>query len=149
MNGNQLTTVLIIDEHEAVCEVLARRIEGFGGFRVVQATTNPVLAAEIAHEFSPKIIIADFKRGPRPRPEMVRWMKKASPTSRVVIYASYYTDGERESFAEAGADRCLLKGMSASELGRELHLLGESGGAGAARIEARYDATIISQRTID
>jgi len=112
--------ILIIDEHEGVCTALARRIEGLSGFKVIEATSNPVLAAEIAHEFAPKIIIADFKFGARPRPEMARWLLKASPASKLIIYGSYYTNGEREAFGQAGAFRCLLKGMSAKDLAAEL-----------------------------
>jgi DNA-binding NarL/FixJ family response regulator len=142
MNTDHLSTVLIVDEHEAVCDVLARRIEGLGGFRVIEATTNPVLAAEIAHEFAPDVIIADFKRGPKPRADMVRWMGEASPQSQLVIYASYYTDGEREAFADAGAARCLLKGMSASELGAALHSLHGHGGAGGPVAEPQDHSTV-------
>lgn len=116
-------SVLIIDEHEAVCAALARRIEGFGGFKVIEATSNPMLAAEIAHEFGPDIIVADFKFGPRPRDEMAAWMLKASPDSKLVIYGSYFADGEREAFARAGAKRCLLKGMSAQAFAAELRAL--------------------------
>jgi DNA-binding NarL/FixJ family response regulator len=123
----QEVTVLVIDEHDAVCVALARRIEGFGGFRVIEATTNPVLAAEIAHEFTPQIILADFKRGPRPREEMVRWMRQASPKSKLIIYGSYYTAGEREAFANAGASLCLLKGMSAKDLAEELRTVARNG----------------------
>lgn len=113
-------TVLVIDEHEAVCAALARRIEEFGGFQVIQATSNPVLAAELAHEMDPDLIIADFKRGPRPRPEMARWLLNASPRSKLVIYGSYYTEGEREEFAGAGASSCLLKGLSGDDLSKHL-----------------------------
>lgn len=116
-------SVLIIDEHEAVCSALARRIEGFGGSSVIEATSNPVLAAEIAHEFAPEIIIADFNRGPRPRDEMASSMLRASPTSKLVMYCSYYANGEREAFAKAGATRCLLKGMSAKDLAAELRVV--------------------------
>lgn len=123
-------TVLVVDEHEAVCAALARRIEGFGGFRVIEATTNPVLAAEIAHEFSPQIIVADFKRGPRPRQEMVAWIRRSSPQSALVVYGSYYTEGEREAFLGAGASRCLLKGMNTDELARELRSLATEGVSG-------------------
>jgi DNA-binding NarL/FixJ family response regulator len=115
-----LVSILIIDEHEGVCAALARRIEGVSGFKVVEATSNPVLAAEIAHECRPEIIIADFKFGPRPRPDLAAWLLKASPASKLVIYGSYYTNGEREAFAEAGATRCLLKGMTAKDLAAEL-----------------------------
>jgi two-component system vancomycin resistance associated response regulator VraR len=119
-------TVLVIDEHEAVCAALARRIEEFGGFQVIEATSNPVLAAELAHELNPDLIIADFKRGPRPRPEMARWLLNASPRSKLVIYGSYYTDGEREAFASAGAARCLLKGMSGDDLSKHLRAVASS-----------------------
>ncbi|HVP05853.1 MAG TPA: response regulator [Dehalococcoidia bacterium] len=113
-------TVLVIDENPAVCAALARRISGLDGFGVIEATSNPVLAAEIAHEFSPQVIIADFKRGPRPREEMVRWMRNSSPDSALIVYAAYFVEGEREAFQQAGASRCLLKGLSAAELAREL-----------------------------
>jgi two-component system invasion response regulator UvrY len=118
-------SVLIIDEHEAVCAALARRIEGFGGFKVIEATSNPMLAAELAHEYGPDIIVADFKFGPRPREEMASWMLKASPDSKLIIYGSYFTNGEREAFAKAGAKRCLLKGMSAQDFAAELRAVQE------------------------
>ena len=127
MNSERKITVLVVDENEAVCAALGRRIEGFGGFRVIEATTNTVLAAEIAHEFSPRIIVADFKRGSRPREEMVRWIRKASPDSKVVVYGSYYVEGEREAFAAAGAARCLLKGMNGTDLADELRTVASDG----------------------
>jgi DNA-binding NarL/FixJ family response regulator len=122
-------TVLIIDEHSEVCARLARALSAIHGLRVVAHTGNPVWAAEFARYWSPQIILADFKLGPRPRPEAVAWLKKISPASQIVVHASYYVNGERDSFQLAGATECLLKGLSSFELGRELRRVALEGTA--------------------
>ncbi len=113
-------TVLIIDEHPEVCARLARALSAIHGLRVVAHTSNPIWGAEFARHGAPQIILVDFKWGPRSRPEAVAWIKKISPSSQVVVHASYYVNGERDSFQLAGATECLLKGLSSFELGREL-----------------------------
>lgn len=119
-------TVLIIDEHPEVNARLAHGLSSMAGFRVVAHTTNPVWAAEFAHHWTPQIIIADFKRGPRPRPEMVRWIKENSPESQIVVFSAYYPDDERNAFLEAGATCCLLKGLTLNELATELRSVAQT-----------------------
>jgi DNA-binding NarL/FixJ family response regulator len=120
MNDDREITVLVIDEYEEVCRLLARSLESLPGIRVLAHTTNPVKAAELAHELAPQIIIADFKRGAAPRVDMFRWIGRSSPQSRLVIHTSYYTPDEREALQANGFSRCLLKGMSVKDLGAEL-----------------------------
>lgn len=120
MNDDREITVLVIDEYEEVCRLLARSLEALPGFRVLAHTTNPVKAAELAHELAPQIIIADFKRGAAPRIDMFRWIGQSSPQSRLVIHTSYYTPGEQAALQTNGVSRCLLKGMSVKDLGAEL-----------------------------
>lgn len=113
-------TLIVVDQHEDVCHRLARSLEALPGVRVLAHTTNVMLAAELAHQYSPDVIVADFNWGAATRPDALRLIGEMSPDSRLVMYSSYYTDGEREAFAEAGADICLLKGMSVKELGAQL-----------------------------
>jgi len=112
--------VLIIDEHPEVCARLARALSAIHGLRVVAHTSNPMWGAKFARHWAPQIILVDFKWGPRSRPEAVEWIKKISPSSRIVVHASYYVNGERNAFQLAGATECLLKGLSSLDLGREL-----------------------------
>ena len=112
--------VLIIDEHPEVCARLARALSAIHGLRVVAHTSNPMWGAEFARHWAPQIILVDFKWGPRSRPEAVAWIKKISPSSQIVVHASYYVNGERNAFQLAGATECLLKGLSSLDLGREL-----------------------------
>lgn len=120
MIGMKHITVLIMDEHPEVSVSLAHGLSGTVGFRVVAHTTNPVWAAEFAHHWKPQVIIADFKRGSRPRSEMVRWLKETSPDSQIVVHSSFYADDERNEFLQAGASQCLLKGLTLGELADEL-----------------------------
>jgi DNA-binding NarL/FixJ family response regulator len=83
-----------------------------------------MLGAELAHQYEPDVIIADFRWGEGARFDMLRWLKRMSPYSKLVVNTSYYTDGEREAFTEAGAALCLLKGMSTRELAAQVRKIG-------------------------
>ncbi|MEO8457250.1 MAG: response regulator [Chloroflexota bacterium] len=113
-------TVLILDDHPEVSSRLAKGLSGIVGFHVVGHTTNPVMAAEFAHQWHPQVIIADFSRVKGERSAMARWLKDNSPESHLVIYSTLYLDDERNDFLRAGAASCLLKGMTLNELAAEL-----------------------------
>lgn len=107
-------------KHADVGAGLARSLSRVSGLRVIANTSNPVLAAELAHQSAPQVILADCTRGARRRSEVISWIKRNSPSSQVVVYSASFADGEQEAFQDAGAARCLLKGQSSRELGREL-----------------------------
>lgn len=132
MDGDNEITVLIIDEHPEVCRLLARGLKALPGFRVLDHTTNPMLAAELAHQYSPGIIVADFKRSGGSRSSALRWLRQVSPDSSLVVHTSYYVKGEQEALQSAGVARCLLKGMSVKELGAELRKIVQARRRGAA-----------------
>jgi DNA-binding NarL/FixJ family response regulator len=113
-------SVLIIDEHSEVSARLASAIRRVGDLRVVAHTTSPQWAAAMARHWAPQIILVDFKRGSVARADMVRWLKGMSPGSHIVFHSSYYLEHERTDLLKAGADRCLLKGLTVGELGAEL-----------------------------
>ena len=120
MDEQRTISVMVVDQHQEVCEALARGLKGLPGFHVLSHTGNLVLAAELAHQFRPDVIIADFKWSETPRPDALRWLARVSPGTRMVVYTSYFTDGEREAFESAGAEHCLLKGLSLKELADQL-----------------------------
>jgi DNA-binding NarL/FixJ family response regulator len=109
-------TVLIIDEHHEVSDILARRLEASRFLRVIGNTSNVLLGAELAHELKPDIILADFKRTGPPRPETYRWLARVSPRSRIIALVSYLDPREEAELLEAGVSRCLLKGIGVDQL---------------------------------
>jgi DNA-binding NarL/FixJ family response regulator len=120
MEEQRRLTVLVVDQHEEVCHLLGRALEALPEVEVLAHTTNLMLAAELAQQFSPDAIVVDLHWGQVARPEILRWLSRASPESALIVYSSYYLNGEREEFAKAGARCCLLKGMSARDLYGEL-----------------------------
>lgn len=116
-------TVLIIDENAGVGEALAQRLRSSKGVRVMGQTQNPVLGAELAHELKPQVILADFRPTGPPRTETYRWLARVAPLSRLVVLSSFYEEGEEQACIDAGAKKCLLKGISSEDLVAELQAL--------------------------
>jgi DNA-binding NarL/FixJ family response regulator len=113
-------TVLVVDQNEEVCELLARRLDRVSGVRVIAHTTNVMLAAELVHQLDPDAIVADFTRDRAERTTKLGWLRRTSPTSALIVHSAYYSDGEREAFEAAGADLCLLKGIPVVELAAQI-----------------------------
>ena len=83
MKNNHEVTVLIVDEHTGIPKLLAERLDSIPGIRVVGETANVMLGAELAHQFEPDVILADFRRTGPPRAETYRWLCRVSPASVV------------------------------------------------------------------
>ena len=77
----------------------------------------------MAHELKPAVIVADFRPTGPPRTETYRWLARVAPRSCLVVLSSFYADGEERACIEAGAQKCLLKGMSTDDLLGELREL--------------------------
>lgn len=122
-------TLIVVDQNEEVCRPLAISLERLSGIRVLAHTTNVMLAAELAHQYSPDVIVADFKWGEAKREDMLRWLVDMCPESSVIVYSSYFRDGERKAFEAAGAVLCLLKGLNVEELGSQIRKVGALGPA--------------------
>lgn len=114
------TTILVIDEHPDVCELLTRRLDSLLGFEVVAHTTNPMVAAELAHQWHPDIIVADLNKGGAFSAQAYRWLKKMSPESQLVILTASLRTGDEALFLEAGATKCLFKDTPVKDLVHEL-----------------------------
>jgi two-component system vancomycin resistance associated response regulator VraR len=120
MRSDHDVTVLIVDEHTGIPKLLAERLDKVPGIHVIGETANVMLGAELAHQFEPDVILADFRRTGPPRPETYRWLCRVSPRSRVVAHTSYLAGGDERSLREAGVTRCILKGGSVKHLADDL-----------------------------
>lgn len=124
--------VLIIDEHEAVRRLLARRLDGLSGFSVVAQTSNPLEGTELAHKLKPDVILADLKRRGAYSLEMYKRIARASPRSRMAIFTSYLDADEKEAYLRAGIDLCLLKDIGLAELAGAISTLVDGKGSPSA-----------------
>ena len=117
--GSELT-VLIIDEHPTVSQMLARSLRRIPDIRVVGETSNVMLGAELAHQLEPDVILADFRRTGPPPHETYRWLARISPSSHLIAHTSYLSNGDEKALREAGVSSCVLKGSPVAELASQL-----------------------------
>jgi len=113
-------TVLIVDEHTGIPKVLADHFGRIPGIRGIGETANVMLGAELAHQFEPDVILADFRRTGPPRAETYRWLCRISPRSRVVAHTSYLPNGDERALREAGVAVCILKNGSVKKLAERI-----------------------------
>jgi len=115
-----MINVLIVDEHGSVRELVARGLNADPQFRVVTHTGDVLLGTELAWFWKPDITLFDPKTTCRHCSDMCQRIARASPGSRLVVFTSYLLQEEEQAFLEAGASRCLLKGLSLKALAQEL-----------------------------
>jgi DNA-binding NarL/FixJ family response regulator len=126
VKANHEISVLIIDEHPGISPLLAERLNKLPGIQVIGETANVLLGAELAHQFRPDVILADFRRTGPPPAETYRWLGRISPRSKLAAHVSYLADGESRTLSEAGVDLCIVKGTSVTSLSEQLRNLARS-----------------------
>jgi DNA-binding NarL/FixJ family response regulator len=120
-------SILLIDNHEKVRSLLARRLNALPEFHVVGETASALRGAELASALSPDIILFDSAAPGSYGAAVCAQIQRSSPGSRVVVYSSYLTEGDTDRYKDAGASRCLLKGMTLQDLAGELHAVMRNG----------------------
>jgi len=114
-----ILSVLLVDANERLRSLLARRLNALDGFSVVAETASALRGAELAAAYAPDIILFDSPK-PGYGAAVCSQIHRASPGSRLVIYSAYLTDADAQEYRQAGASRCLLKGMTLQDLAAEL-----------------------------
>ncbi len=121
-------TVLIIDEHDEVRPLLARRLNSTPRLCVVAETGSQFQGAELAARWRPDVILMDVKtRGPY-RTEMCGRIARASPRSLLVVFTSFLDNGEKQAWMRVGVRKCLLKDIGMRGLIDELRALARDNG---------------------
>ena len=116
-------SVLIVDAHSQVRELLVRRLDAQPDFTVVAHTGDPTVAADLAWFWEPDVILLDIKRADSGGLESCRSIARASPSSRLVIFTSYLQPEEEELYRKLGACTCLVKSIGLNSLLRGLRTL--------------------------
>ncbi|MBI1885663.1 MAG: response regulator [Chloroflexi bacterium] len=126
-------TVLIVDEHTEVRELLARRLDDQPDFSVIGRTGDAAIAAHIASFWEPDIILLDPRRSERVSPEPYGLIARASPTSGIVIFSSYVGSQEEEVCRCMAGRFCLAKSIGFETLLAHLRRLAAAPALASAR----------------
>jgi len=113
--------VLIADDHPVARRGLQMIVsEAFGDAHCAEAT-DAATALTLAETFHPDLILLDMHMpGELDAPELCRMMREALPNIKIVIVTAFDSTGEIRDCLVAGADGCLLKDTSETDMAAAL-----------------------------
>jgi DNA-binding NarL/FixJ family response regulator len=111
-----VTTVLLVEDHEALRALDRRVLETEGSFKVVAEAADGAEAIEAARSSKPDIVLLDIAMPVMNGIEALPLIRKASPRSRIVIHTMLQRDPWYERSMAAGADAFIDKGVTNEEL---------------------------------
>ena len=126
--------VLIVDEHLAVRQALAARLDSFSHICVVASAASFAEGLEQVDRHHPDIILLELT-GTRDRLNPVGELFRAlaGHPAGIIVLTSYADDDERQAALHAGARRFLLKQIDSANLLREIEsVAGEVAASGPA-----------------
>lgn len=136
--------VLIVDDHP-----LARRglrmivAEAFGVVEYAEAG-DAVSARDLAVTFVPDLLLLDMHMpGDVTAPELCREMRQVLPDTRIVMVTAFDKSSEIRDCLIAGADGCLLKDTSETDLAASLR----TAMAGAPALDSRVAVKLARELT--
>ena len=115
--------VLIVDDHPVARRGLRMIVsEAFGEPDCAEAT-EAATALVIAATFHPDLLLLDMHMpGPVAAPTLCRQMRNALPDSTIVIVTAFDSSAEIRDCLLAGADGCLLKDTSETDMAAALRI---------------------------
>ena len=113
--------ILIADDHPVARRGLQMIVsEAFGDAHCAEAT-DAATALTLAETFHPDLILLDMHMpGELDAPALCRMMREALPDIKIVIVTAFDSTGEIRDCLVAGADGCLLKDTSETDMAAAL-----------------------------
>ncbi|MEK6255687.1 MAG: response regulator transcription factor [Chloroflexota bacterium] len=113
---NDLTTILLVDDHEVVRQGVRAFFETHSEFEVVGEAKNGTEAVKLAEKYIPNVVLMDLIMPGMDGVEATRLIKNISPRTQIVILTSYHEDEHIFPALQAGALSYILKDVKMDEL---------------------------------
>src|SRR5262245_37502666 len=114
--GDDLTRVLIADDHPLVREGLRGMLQSRGGFDVVGEAGDGAEAVRLARVKAPDVVVMDLHMPAVGGIEATRMLRAAAPDAAVLVLTMFEDDESVFAAVRAGARGYVLKGASQPEV---------------------------------
>jgi NarL family two-component system response regulator LiaR len=111
-----ITTVMIVDDHEMVRQGAAGYLEAQEDIHVIAEASSGEEALTMAKELVPDVVLMDLVMPGLDGVEATRRLKDYSPRTQIIILTSFHEDEHIFPALQAGAISYLLKDVKAAEL---------------------------------
>ena len=131
--------IVVADDQRAVREALATVLEAVAGFTVVGLASDGDEAVELAHRFSPDVVLMDLRMPNTDGVAATRRLSAELPDVNVVVLTTFADDSSIMGALEAGATGYLTK-----DAGREqITLAVRSAAAGQSAFDPLVHASLL------
>ena len=117
--------ILLADDHEVVREGVRRLIEKEAGWEVCGETNDGRKAVALAEQLSPDVVILDIGMPELNGLEAARQIKRALPTTEILIFTGEHSEQFIHEVFETGARSYILKTDLSQHLVAAIRALGE------------------------
>lgn len=109
-------SVLLVDDHPVVRQGLCALLKAHADFEVVEEADNGRAAVALARQTRPDVVIMDISMPLMNGAEATRQIRKAVPSTKVLVLSSYCEDELVEHLMQAGAVGYVSKDSAPSDL---------------------------------
>jgi DNA-binding NarL/FixJ family response regulator len=132
-----VTSVAVVDDHPIVREGIVATLADSGDFRIAGTAATARDAIALAERERPDVMLLDLELPGGSGLEAIAAIKRASPSTRVVIFSAYAGEDRVGAALAAGADSYVLKGTASDELLETVRAVASG--------QTRMDAAIAAQ----
>ncbi len=108
--------VLVVDDHEMVCEGLFALLSDVDGVSVCGWATSAPQAIEAVERECPDVVLMDVRLGEQSGIEAAREIRSRQPATKVLMLTSFADDEARLASLMAGASGVVTKGLRGIDL---------------------------------
>lgn len=109
-------TLVLADDHPLILQGLRHLLEGESEFKVVAEAGDGIEAIQLVERFKPNILVVDMMMPGLNGLEVLRQIKKISPTTRTIVLSMQSADAYVIEALKYGAAGYVLKETGPSEL---------------------------------
>ncbi|HEY6875893.1 MAG TPA: response regulator transcription factor [Candidatus Dormibacteraeota bacterium] len=140
--GDEVTKVMIVEDHRVVAEGLAALINDQGDMRVVGNVGTVAEVVSAAAELDPDVVLLDFRLPDGSGPDAANAVRTIRPAAKMIFLTREDTDAARFAALQSGASAFIHKSKAASEVVAAIRDVAR----GKMLITPRTIATLLAKR---
>ena len=98
--------LLVVDDHPIVCDGVALLVQHDATVEVAGCAHTGAEAIERAGVLAPDVILLDLRLPDMPAPELVRRLRVAAPSARIVVFTAFADYVTLGTLNDPGIDGC-------------------------------------------